>query len=297
MKRIGWLSTLSAVALSAAVGSASFGQVTGAVKLEGKAPTRGPVAGLAQNPQCAALHKEPVLDETVVADKDGNLANVIVFLKGAKGPAPKDPVVLDQKGCQYVPHVVSVTVGQQFNAANSDPFLHNVHPLPDVNPQVNMAQPGKTPEEGMKVMVPKAAEFFKVKCDVHPWMSAWVGVFDHPYHSVTGEDGQFEIATEGLKDGDYELAAWHEKYKELKGGKVTVKGGKAELSKPLTFKAAAAAAEPKGAPKASDAATAAAVEQGVGTVVLTAAKAEGKKCCDATCDAAKAEKKTVAVKQ
>jgi plastocyanin len=294
MKRNGWLSTLSAVALSAAVGSASYGQVSGTVKLEGKAPARGPVAGLASNPDCAKLHKEPVLDETVVVDKEGNLANVIVFLKGAKGPAPKDPVVIDQKNCIYVPHVVSVTVGQQLNAANSDPFLHNVHPLPDLNPQSNNAQPGKTPETGMKIMVPKAAEFFKVKCDVHPWMAAYVGVFDHPYHSVTGEDGVFEIATEGLKDGDYEIGAWHEKYKELKGPKVSVKGGKAELSKPLTFKAAAAAAEPK----ASDAATAAAVEAGVGTVVLTAAPAKAKgACCDATCDAAKAEKKAVAVKQ
>src|SRR5688500_1634253 len=196
MKRNGWLSTLSAVALSAAVGSVSFGQVTGSVKLEGKVPARSPVPGLAQNPQCAALHKEPVLDETVVADKDGNLANVIVYLKGAKGPAPKDPVVLDQKGCQYVPHVLTITVGQQLNAANSDAFLHNVHPLPEVNKQVNMAQPGKTPEEGQKVMGRKAAEFVKVKCDVHPWMCAWVGVFDHPYHSVTGDDGAFEIPIE-----------------------------------------------------------------------------------------------------
>ncbi len=295
MKRNGWLSTLSAVALSAAVGSASYGQVSGTVKLEGKAPARGPVAGLAQNPDCAKLHKEPVLDETVVVDKEGNLANVIVFLKGAKGPAPKDPVVLDQKNCMYTPHVVSVTVGQPLHAANSDPFMHNVHPLPDLNPQSNNAQPGKTPETGQKIMVPKAAEYFKVKCDVHPWMSAYVGVFDHPFHSVTGEDGAFEIPTEGLKDGDYEIGAWHEKYKELKGPKVSVKGGKAELSKPLTFKAAAAAAEPKASPKASDAATAAAVEAGVGTVVLTAAPAKAKGTC--ACDAAKAEKKSVAVKQ
>jgi plastocyanin len=292
MKRNGWLSTLLAVVLSAAVGSASYGQVTGTVKLDGKAPARGPVAGLAQNPECSKLHKEPVLDETVVADKEGNLANVIVFIKGAKGPAGKDPVVIDQKGCQYIPHVVSLTVGQQLNAANSDGFLHNVHPLPDLNPQSNNAQPGKTPETGQKIMVPKAAEFFKVKCDVHPWMSAYVGVFDHPYHSVTGEDGAFEIATDGLKDGDYEIGAWHEKYKELKGPKVSVKGGKAELSKPLAFKAAAAAAEPK----ASDAATAAAVEAGVGTVVLTAAPAKAGAAC-AACEAAKAEKKTVAVKQ
>jgi plastocyanin len=288
MKRSGWLSTLSAVALSAAVGSASYGQVTGSVKLEGKAPARAPVPGLAQNPDCSKLHKEPVLDETVVADKDGNLANVIVFLKGAKGPAAKDPVVIDQKGCQYSPHVVSVTVGQKLNAANSDGFLHNVHPLPDLNPQSNNAQPTKTPETGVTIMVPKAAEFFKIKCDVHPWMAAYVGVFDHPFHSVTGDDGAFEIPTAGLKDGDYEIGAWHEKYKELKGPKVSVKNGKAELSKPLTFKAAAAAAEPK----ASDTATAAAMEAGIGAVVLTAAPAEKGEC--PACAAA--AKKAVAVK-
>ena len=293
MKRSGWLSTLSAVALSAAVGSASYGQVSGSVKLEGKAPARNPVPGLAQNPECSKLHKQPVLDETVVVDKEGNLANVIVFLKGAKGPAPKDPVVIDQKGCQYIPHVVSVSVGQPLHASNSDALLHNVHTLPEVNEPTNMAQPAKTPETGAPLKPLKAAEFFKVKCDVHPWMSAYVGVFDHPFHSVSGEDGAFEIPTEGLKDGDYEVGAWHEKYKELKGPKVTVKGGKAEMSKPLTFKAAAAAAEPK----ASDAATAAAVEPGVGPVVLTAAPAKAKSaCCDAACEKATAEKKAVAAK-
>jgi hypothetical protein len=122
-------------------------------------------------------------------------------------------------------------------------------------------------------------------------MAAYVGVFDHPFHSVTGDDGAFEIPTAGLKDGDYEIGAWHEKYKELKGPKVSVKGGKAELSKPLTFKAAAAAAEPK----ASDTATAAAMEAGVGPVVLTAAPAKAQGEC-AACAAANAAKKAVAVK-
>ena len=283
MKRSGWLSTLSAVALSAAVGSASYGQVTGTVKLEGKAPARPPITAIGQNPDCAKLHKEPVLDETVVADKDGNLANVSVFIKGApKAPAPKDPVVIDQKGCVYAPHVVSVTVGQPLHASNSDGFLHNVHTLPELNEPTNMAQPAKTDENGQPLKPLKAAEFFKVKCDVHPWMSAYVGVFDHPFHSVTLEDGSFEIPTAGLKDGDYEIAAWHEKYKELKGQKITVKGGKAEAN--LKFKAAAAAAEPKADDKA--------------VVLTSAAKCDG--CCEKAdktkAVAAKAGEKSVVVK-
>jgi len=253
MKRSVWLSAAALAAGLCLQSTGAFGQVTGTVKLDGKAPPRQPVAGLANVKDCAALHKEPLLDETVVADDDGNLANVVVYLKGdnVKGAAPKEPAKLDQKGCQYSPHVLDMTVGQQLLAINSDTFLHNVHTLPEENQPSNNAQPTKD-EKGVELKPVKAPEIFRVKCDVHPWMNAWVAAFPHPYHATTGEDGAYEIKTAGLPDGEYTIVAWQEKYKESAPQKVTIKGGKADKPVNFTFKQKAAAADPKDS-KAADA--------------------------------------------
>jgi hypothetical protein len=207
--------------------------ITGVVRLDGKPPPRRPIANMAAVKECAALHRDPPLDETVVADDAGNLANVVVFLSGPNlphGPVPKEPAVLSQRGCQYVPHVLDVTIGQPLQAKNEDGFLHNVHTLPDENPPTNMAQPTKQTDPLRPVKFP---EVIKVKCDVHPWMSAWIYAFDHPYHATTADDGEFTIPTAGLPDGQYAIAAWHEKYKESPPQVVTIKGGKPD--KPITF--------------------------------------------------------------
>ena len=281
MKRTAWL---SAVVLSAGLCTGAMAQVTGTVKLEGKAPERKPVAGVGNVKECAAQHKEPLLDETVVADDDGNLANVVVFLKGdnVKGAAPKEPAKLDQKGCQYVPHVIDLTVGQPLVATNSDTFLHNVHTLPEDNPPSNNAQPTKD-EKGLELKPVKTPEQFRVKCDVHPWMSAWVVALPHPYHATTGEDGTYEIKTAGLPDGEYTIVAWQEKFKESAPQKVTIKGGKADKPVNFTFKQKAAAADPAGTK-----ARAAAAE--VKLTTLTG----GEACCE-ECDKA-AKKGEVAAK-
>ncbi len=217
---------LSTLALAAGICSTSFGQVTGTVKLDGKAPKRAPIS---MNPDCAKLHKNPVLDEGVVVDENNNLQNVVVYIKGdnVKGPAPKDPVILDQKGCQYIPHVVAVMVGQELRARNSDGFLHNVHSLPENSDPSNMAQVGKTGPQGDALKPIKASEVFKVKCDVHPWMGAWVYALDNPYFAVTNAKGEYSIDVSSLTDGDYELHAWQEKYKEQPAQKITIKDHKA----------------------------------------------------------------------
>jgi len=133
--------------------------------------------------------------------------------------------VLDQRGCQYRPHVLAVQVGQQIAVTNNDDFLHNVHALSLDNPAFNFGQPTKDPQ-GRKVEPMRTPEVFKVKCDVHPWMSAVVYVGAHPFFGVTKEDGTFAIPA-GLPDGEYTLVAWQEKLGERQGV-VDVKSGKAQ---------------------------------------------------------------------
>jgi hypothetical protein len=134
--------------------------------------------------------------------------------------------VLDQKGCQYHPHVLAMRVGQTLLVRNSDAFLHNVHALAVDNPGFNVGQPSIDP--GKQVGTMKAPEVFKVKCDLHPWMMAYVHVIGHPFFAVTKQDGTFTIPA-GLPDGKYALIAWHERLGE-KQVIVEVKGGKAEAA-------------------------------------------------------------------
>jgi hypothetical protein len=143
----------------------------------------------------------------------------------------------------YEPHVLGVMAGQKFLVKNDDEFLHNVHALSSTNPPFNYGQPNK--HEGQEVDSLKAAEYFRVKCDVHPWMSAYVAVFEHPFFATTKEDGTYTIATKGLPDGEYTLTFWHEKFASETPveEKITVKDGKAE--KDYKFKAEAAAAAPQ----------------------------------------------------
>lgn len=160
------------------------------------------------DPVCQGLHPEAAYTEKVVAD-GGGLANVFVYVKsGLSGsyPAPAEKALLNQQGCQYSPHVSGIMVGQTLVIKNSDPTLHNVHAMPDKNAEFNQGQPFQdmTLERTFdhpEVMIP-------FKCDVHPWMSSYMGVLDHPFFAVSAGDGSFSI--EGLPAGEYEVEAWHE---------------------------------------------------------------------------------------
>lgn len=212
--------------------------VTGKVTLEGTPPEMK-VIDMSAVKECAALHPDPVTEESVIVGDKGELKNVVVAIKKDEdkdlpGAVPKEPAVLDQKDCMYEPHVLAMMVGQDLIVKNSDAFFHNVHSQSTTNDTFNVPMPRAN--DGVKVSPqPKAPEIFRVKCDVHPWMSAWIAVFDHPYFSVTGDDGTFDI--KNLPDGDYTLQAWHELY-GTQEQKITVKDGKAEVN--FTFKADAA---------------------------------------------------------
>jgi hypothetical protein len=161
------------------------------------------------DPVCASLHPDAVHTEKIVHDANGNLANVFVYVKeGLTGsfPAPSGSHVLDQVGCQYNPHISGMQVDQTLIIRNSDPTLHNVHALPAVNKEFNMGQPFQGMELEHTFDQPEVMVRFK--CDVHPWMSSYMGVLDHPFFSVSGADGAYSIGN--LPAGDYVIEAWHE---------------------------------------------------------------------------------------
>ena len=224
MKSRRWMWAL-ALGAGMGVGSVARADITGTVSFEGTAPEPEQI-DMSAVKECAAQHPDGAFDESLVV-AEGKLANVVVSVKAddLKGEAPKDPAVIDQKGCQYHPHVVAVMVGQPLLIKNDDSFLHNVHALSIDNPAFNFGQPTKD-TTGRKVEPMKTAERFKIKCDVHPWMGAQMAVFEHPYFAVSKEDGTFKIPG-NLPDGEYTLHAWHEKLGE-KEIKVNVSGGKAE---------------------------------------------------------------------
>ncbi len=214
--------------LMAGVAQADTASITGKVNFEGTPPKMKTLKTDA-DPQCHAMHADaPLKGEEVIVNENGTLRNVFVYIKsglpdGKTYDKPSTPVVLDQKGCQYHPHVFGMQAGQLMLIKNSDDTLHNVHALPANNDEFNKGQPSGAVD--IKKTFTKSEVMVKFKCDVHSWMSSYVGVLDHPFFSVTGEDGAFSL--KGLPAGDYEIAAWHEKYGE-QSAKVKVGDGEAK---------------------------------------------------------------------
>ena len=203
--------TSAAATAPAAAVSADAATITGTVKLTA-APPAMPALQMSADPYCASQHASaPAKDEEVVAGPGGELENVFVYIKQINGnfPPSSTPVVIDQHGCQYHPHVLALQVGQPLQIKNSDNTLHNIHALPTVNPQFNEGQPVQGMVSTKKFDKPEITPF-KVKCDVHGWMKAWMAVLPHPFYSISQANGTYTISN--LPPGSYTLVAWHEKY-------------------------------------------------------------------------------------
>ncbi len=227
---------------------------------------------------CAKAHKKPVPSQGLVVYKKQGNAIPFVFVYAKKGVSgkydpPEKPAMIDQVGCMYEPHVLGMIAGQEMHIRNSDPANHNIHSLAKKNSAFNFAQPNK----GMVKKLVGPATFnkhevmIKIKCDVHAWMSSYVGVLTHPFFDVTKSHfdtkdkaarGTFEI--NNLPAGDYVLEAWHEKFGKVTQN-VSVKDGE---TKEIEFKMGSKSAQ---APTAR-------------TVELASATGQGqvkKTCCQA----------------
>lgn len=210
--------------------------ISGKIKFTGARPTN-PRIDMAEEAACKAKYTTaPPTAETVVVNANGTLANVFVYAKaglpvGAKYPAPATPVVIDQDGCRYDPHVLGIMVGQTLEIRNSDPVLHNIKAKATKNRPFNVSQPSA----GMKTNRTFAAPEVMValECNVHGWMNAFLGVLPHPFYAVTGTDGGFSL--KGLPPGTYTIEAWHEKY-GTQTATVTVAGTETKTAD-LTFAA------------------------------------------------------------
>jgi hypothetical protein len=201
--------TLTVLTVATLAGGVALGaEITGKIKLTGTPP---PEKKITLDAMCGKLAPAAGLTTRhYLTSPDKGLANVFVYVKeGAKPAPPAAPApLLDQVGCEYTPYMLGVQAGQSFNVKNSDSVLHNVHAIPrpgSGNKEKNIGQPVK----GMvsPFMFEKPEVLVKFKCDVHPWMFAYVGVVEHPYFAVTDKDGNYKIS--GLPAGDYTVEVTH----------------------------------------------------------------------------------------
>lgn len=186
-------------------------------RLEGKVTLSGPAPksrtiNMATDPVCSKAHPGPTTSEDVVIGADNALANVLVYvsegLAGRTFEPPQQPAVIEQRGCEYRPHVIAVEVGQKLLVENEDPTVHNIHPLPSNNREWNQLQAQGVPP--IEATFGREEVAIPVKCNIHPWMKGYIAVFKHPFFAVTGKDGKFTL--KDLPPGSYTITAWHEQF-------------------------------------------------------------------------------------
>jgi plastocyanin len=208
MKKNILILTLTAFGVWQIAGAAD---VTGVIHFKGDAPAEKELSPIKDDPNCSVSYPGALPKTTFYrVGAGGELADVVVSIKGiaskSTGAAAK-PLLMDQKGCLYYPQILAVQTGQKLIVKNSDTCVHNVHTVPKENPPQNLVQmPGGA---DLNFTFDKPEPFLKFQCDVHPWMFAWVSVFDHPYFAVSGADGIFSI--KDVPPGKYTIEATHRK--------------------------------------------------------------------------------------
>jgi hypothetical protein len=183
------------------------GTITGKVYFHGQKPQLRPIQ-MGKDSVCTSLHTKPVYPQDGQVNSNGTLPYAFVYVKQSSATLPSKPpdtpVVLTQKGCEYEPHVMGVMVGQPFEVMTLDPTTHNIHILAKINKEWNVTQQPGSPSvvrrfKYAEVMIP-------IRCNVHPWMKAYLGVMKNPFYAVTGKNGSFTL--KGLPPGDYTIEVW-----------------------------------------------------------------------------------------
>jgi hypothetical protein len=205
---------LSVAALAALIISAivyagpAGGTISGKATYEGT-PAKPKTIDMSKEPSCAKQHATPVTTEGVVTGPNNSLENVVVYISAGipDEGAPSTPAKFDQKGCQYIPHVLAFQVNQPLEIVNDDQTSHNIHPRPMINREWNKSQPPGSPPDVEKYDKP---EFIPVKCNIHPWMSGQFAVMKNSHYAISSGDGGFTLPN--LPPGKYTVTAWHESY-------------------------------------------------------------------------------------
>jgi len=225
-----------ALLLSHDVKAAGEGKITGTVKLDGVAPHMKGI-DMSKDPYCAKQHDTPIMMENVVVGSGNGLQNVVLYIsEGLTGneatAVPSDQPTFDQKGCQYIPHVVAMDIDQKFQVISTDQTTHNIHPLP--NPMTGNIPWNKSQPPGAPPITSSwtAAEMISVKCNIHPWMHGYFAVVKGPF-ATSDRNGAYTI--HGVPAGSYTVTAWQEDL-GTQTQKVSVAGGK-PASAEFTFAA------------------------------------------------------------
>jgi hypothetical protein len=215
----------------ASMQGAFAGDISGTVTVKGTPPAEKPNTQITADATCGKLHTQPVTTHFYVVGENKGLGDVFIMLKGVAGKgdgASAPPMILDQKGCEYAPYIFAVQANQKIVVKNSDPVMHNVHPIPantsGGNKEGNQAQMAGGPDLTFSFPAPEL--FLKFTCNVHPWMFAYACVVDHPYFAVTDKNGKYTI--KNVPDGKYTMEVYHRKAAPISApvtGEVTLSGG------------------------------------------------------------------------
>ena len=186
------------------------GSISGTIRYTGKRP-HPTIIDMSEDPACVEAYRGKPVDESLMVSSNGALANAFVYVKkGLEGKSfeiPSTPVAIDQNGCWFRPRVLGIQTNQILQVTNSDPVTHNIHPMAQINREWNHSQGAGDAPLARKFIKPEI--MIPVKCNIHHWMRAYIGVVDYPFFAVSKQDGSYTIA--GLPPGRYTIGLWHER--------------------------------------------------------------------------------------